>query len=66
MAWILSLFGLDKVFVQGVNENFPGHTITNATYYLFFFSGSIVCGVIFSIVSCCTSRKLIDEYEEIV
>lgn len=36
LAWFLSLFGFDHVFIQGANELF-GVRITIAGYYLIFF-----------------------------
>ena len=49
LAWILSWFGFDRMFIQGVNELF-GIQITAAGYYTAFFLVSFL-GEVFTAVT---------------
>lgn len=44
IAWFLSWFGVDSIFIKAINE-LTGRTVTEATYYFVFF----IIGLILSL-----------------
>ncbi|KIL79569.1 hypothetical protein [Bacillus badius] len=52
LAFILSLFEFDSLFIQGVKE-WTGIELTSAGYYVFFFFG----GAVFKLLEVIANRK---------